>query len=317
VTTAGARRSRSNRGGRRFAVAFAAALGGALGSTATTALASESKRESLTKESKAATPPPTPDEDEEPDREFEVGLEYASAYVFRGENVFKEQAQSEQKMVALPRFVWTPPDAGLSLGYSSAWQISGDNIGRNIDDGTGAEQDLFIDYDIKVVRHFTISTELTMWAYPAARSFPLFFEGSAEANYTGPIEVGFYVGYLFSARPGPLSEDHLYLSPHVEKTFALTDGLDLTTRVSAGWKLFKLKPFPLQSYSFDVLATETLSYSVNDTLTLGAKVGLAWANLEPQADPDTGEIEHFDFGDGLVAFVGLSVDLEFGRTHAP
>ena len=32
--------------------------------------------------------------------------------------------------------------------------------------------------------------EIAMWAFPAAASFPLFFEGSAEANYTGPIEGG-------------------------------------------------------------------------------------------------------------------------------
>jgi hypothetical protein len=309
VTTA---RWRGRHSGDRGA-AWIVVLALALACCETTAVASESKRESLTKESKAAAPL-SADEDEEPDREFELGLEYASAYVFRGENVFKEHDQNEQKMVALPRFVWTPPDAGLSLGYSAAYQLTGDNIGRNIDDGIGAEQDLFIDYDVKVVRHFAISTELAMWAFPAAASFPLFFEGSAEANYTGPIEVGFYAGYLFAAREGPLSQDHLYLSPHIEKTFALHESLDLTTRVSAGWKLFKLKPSPVQSYSFDVLITETLSYSVNDALTLGAKVGLAWANLEPQEDPDTGVIEHFDFGDGLVAFVGLSVDVEFGRS---
>jgi hypothetical protein len=313
VTTARWRRRHS---GDRCLVAFvaAAAVALALAHAETRASAAQSKRESLTKESKAA--PLAPDEDEEPDREFELGLEYASAYVFRGENVFKEHDQNEQKMVAQPRFVWTPPDAGLSLGYASAWQLTGDNIGTNIDDGVGAEQDLFIDYDVKVARHLSISTELAMLAYPAAPSFPLFFEGSAEANYTGPIEVGLYVGYLFAARQGPLSQDHLYLSPHIEKTFALHESLDLTTRVSGGWKLFKLKPSPIRSYSFDVLVTETLTYSVNDTLTLGAKVGLAWANLEPQEDPDTGEIEHFDFGDGLVAFVGLSVDLEFGRSSS-
>ena len=296
-------------------VTLAAALAGAVAlSLASLARASETKRESLTKESKTAvTPAEAEEEDEEPEREFQFGLDYASAYVFRGDNVFKEHDQSEQNMVAQPRFLWMPPGTHFSAGYAGAYQLSGGNLRSNLDDGVGAEQDLFVDYDIKPARQWTIATEIAMVAYPAASSFPLFFEGSAETRWVGPVEVGLYTGYLFAARPGPLLQDHFYLSPHVERSFELHEKLDLTTRFSVGWKFFKMKPLPIRTNSFDLLLTETLSYDVSDAVTIAAKVGLAWTNLEPQEDPDTGEIEHFSFGDGLVAFVGLSFDLELDR----
>jgi hypothetical protein len=306
-STAAASASMARRRG--LAAALACAFAAALPAPAR---ASETKRQSLTKESKTAEPPPDEEEDEEPEREFQFGLDYASAYVFRGENVFKEHDQSEQKMVAQPRFTWMPPDTHLSMGYAAAYQLNGDNIRTNLDEGVGAEQDLFIDYDFKPVKHWTISTEVAMLAFPAAVSFPLLFEGSAETRWVGPVEVGLYTGYLFAARPGPLSQDHFYLSPHIERSFELHEKVELTTRFSAGWKFFKMKPLPVQTNSFDLLLTETLSYYASDAITIAARVGLAWTNLEPEEDED-GVIEHFTFGDGLVAFVGVSFDLELQR----
>ncbi len=303
---AAAARRRRLRAGLGAAFACAAAL------VARLAPAAETKRESLTKESKTAEAPAAQDDDDT-DREFQFALDYASAYVFRGENVFKENSQADENGVAQPRFIWMPPGTGFSMGYAAAYQLNGGNLRQNLRDGVSGEQDLFFDYDYKPVRHLTISGEVAMWAFPVSPDVPLFFEGSVEARWVGPVELGLYAGYLFAARTGSFSDDHFYLSPHIERSFELHEKVELTTRFSAGWKFFKMKPLPLKTNALDLLLTETLSYSLSDAITIAAKVGLAWTNLEPELDAETGEIRHFTFGDGFVAFLGVGLDLELQR----
>jgi hypothetical protein len=177
--------------------------------------------------------------------------------------------------------------------------------------GLGAEQVAFVDYDVKPASRLTLTPEIATWVYPAARTVPLFLEASTEVTYLGPADLGLYVGFLGAVRPGPLSENHLYVSPKLERTFDLPANLALLLQASAGVKIFTAHPGALNSNMFDVLASVALYHSFRDALYVGAKIGLAWTNLEPRTDATTGEEVSFGLTDEYVPFASVSAGGEW------
>jgi hypothetical protein len=244
--------------------------------------------------------------DERPDRcpEIEITLSFASAYVFRGYNVFQETGQFDQSWVAKPRVVWTDPAGRVSIGYSAAYQLTGDNLWENVASGVGSEQVVFADYDFTPMPRVVVSPEVGTYVYPQAQDTPLLVEASAEARYVGPVQVGAFVGYLGAVRPGPLTEDYLYVSPSAETTFDLSRKLAFVVHVSAGVKLFRGDPS--HDNTFDVLATESLYYALTDVFYVGAKLAMAWTNLESAPDPVTGRTVDFDFSRECAPFWGFT-----------
>lgn len=254
--------------------------------------------------------------------EFEFSLELASAYVFRGYNVFQDRGQREQKMVQRPRLIWTPPRTGFAVGYAAANQLTGDNLADNVAAGLGAEQDLFAVYDFGRRSPLGLATELTLVAYPAAAkavagtTFPLFMSAATELRYLRSSFL--YVGYLHEVRRGPGSEDYFYVNPRLDKRWELADRLELEVELGAGIKYFPGATLAVRDNMVDVLTSATLYYAINDVLYIGAKVGWAWTNLRPFEDRDTEQRLAPGFGDEYVPFWSLTVGAEVtGRGVAP
>jgi hypothetical protein len=247
--------------------------------------------------------------------ELEMSLEFASAYVFRGYNVFQAEEQREQKWVQRPLVVWNAPGTGFSLGYAGAYQLSGGNLVSNVAVGLGAEQDLFASYELGHGERWGLTSEIVGVAYPAAdkrdagTSTPFFVTMSLEPRYRH--RLFFYVGYLQGFRHGPLDRDQLYLNPRVEKRFAFGERFELALQLGAGMKILSTDLGVVRDNMFDVLATATLYYALNDEIYVGSKIGWAWTNLTAGHDPLTGEAFHPGFGDEYVPFFALIVGAEF------
>jgi hypothetical protein len=247
--------------------------------------------------------------------ELELSMEFASAYVFRGYNVFQADHQREQKWVNRPQITWSPARTGVSLGYAAANQLTGDNLVSNVAAGLGAEHDLFAAYEFGRRQRLGLTAEIAVVAYPAAdakvvgTSAPVFVSVSVEPRYRHNLYL--YVGYLRGFRSGPFEGDQVYLSPRVEKRFALGDRFGLELQLGAGLKILQLDLGGVRENMFDVLATTTLYYALNEVFYVGAKVGWAWTNFTSHRDPDTGLAVRPRFADEYVPFWALSVGAEF------
>jgi len=247
--------------------------------------------------------------------ELEMSLEFASAYVFRGYNVFQDGEQREQKWVERPLVVWNKPGTGFSLGYSGAFQLSGDNLASNVAAGLGAEQDLFASYEFGHGETYGLTSEIVGVVYPAAEkkaagtSAPSFVSLSVEPRYRHRFFL--YVGYLQGFRHGPLDRDQVYVSPRVEKRFGIGERFELALQLGAGVKILSTDLGAVRDNMFDVLATATLYFALSDEIYVGSKIGWAWTNLTPSRDPVTGEAFQPHLGDEYVPFWGLIAGAEF------
>jgi hypothetical protein len=246
--------------------------------------------------------------------ELEASLEVASAYVFRGYNVFQQESQREQKAVQEVLVAWNASSSGLYLALGSANQLTGDNLVSNVDAGLGAEYDLFAGYDFGRHQPMGVTTELAIAAYPVAESrvvgthVPLVASLSAEPRWRH--ELYFYVGYLHGFRRGLYQEDQLYLNPHVQKKLDLGERFELDLEVGAGVKLFSLDVGTVRDNMFDVLGTATIYCALTEVIYVGARVGWAWTNFTAQRDPVTGATVGRRFADEYVPFWAISVGAE-------
>jgi hypothetical protein len=241
-----------------------------------------------------------------------VSLAFASAYVFRGINVFQAERQGEEKWVTKPRVVWTDSTDRWSVGYSATYQVTGDNLWENVDAGLGGDQILFADYEFRPAPRLTVTPELGVYVYPWARTVPLIVEPSTELWYRGPVEVGAYVSYFYAARPGPLSEDYVYISSRVEKTLPITKQLELDFYLSAGLKLFRQQSgLGTSNDNFvDVLVVETAHYDLTSTFYVELKWAMAWTNLGTREDPVTGAPVDPGFVDEVAPYWGFTLGAE-------
>jgi hypothetical protein len=220
--------------------------------------------------------------------------------------VFQSSSQHDQNLALSGQVSWTIPRTDLSIGYSSVYQLTGDNVSHNIEVGLGAEQVVFADYDAQPAPRLAVTSEIATVVYPAAHDVPLFVEASVEARYTAWLELSTYAGIFEAVRSGPLGENHFYVKPAVDKTFDLTQKLDLSAEASAGIKIFQA-PGSIPDNMFDLLASVGLDYALTSSVSVGAKFALAWTNLERGENPQTHQVVTPTLGDEYVPIATLSV----------
>jgi hypothetical protein len=241
-----------------------------------------------------------------PSAELDVSLEYASSYVFRGLNLFRDRDQDEHEGVLLPHLSWSAPGGNFSLGYSAAYQLNGDNIQENVHAGVGRAQVLFVDYGFRLSPDWLFTPEAAVIAYPWASPAQWFSEVSTELKTQIFFDVALNVGYLFAVRPRPSATDQLYLSLRTSKSAQLSKDLSFDFGVSAGVKL--LRPHESsKDNEFDVLVSEGFSYSLSDAAYIGISFACAWTNLGARHDLDTGATVRPGFVDELVPFWSLVI----------
>lgn len=214
---------------------------------------------------------------------LEVGLELASAFLWRGLNVFQDKDRMDQHMLAAPSLTWTVGETGLSVGYWGAYQLNGDNRSALIDAGVGAETDLILGYSHSVTEDFTVDGGIVYYVYPfadeaaAGAATPGYIEPNVVLSYTTVVDVGLMVGWFRSLQSELDGFNHIYINPTVGKSLTLGAGMELQLGVGLGYKVFQDDEATDNVY--DVLATVGLGVELPAGLSLTPKVQAAWTNL--------------------------------------
>ncbi|MFH1463591.1 MAG: TorF family putative porin [Pseudomonadota bacterium] len=230
-----------------------------------------------------------------------LDLGVASAYVWRGLNVFADSGQRDPNLLLAPSVAWSIGESGVSLGYWGAYQLTGPNRAALVDAGLGAEQDLWVGYDRALSGKLAASFLLTGYLYPladeaaAGTAFPTYLEPAAGLGWVGPVTASVSVGYFHGLQPTLAGSRNVYLHPALSWGHALGEEVGLTVDAGFGYKLFTQAE----------VTTNTLdvSLALGLPLTFGAvhvnpALNLAWTNLGGA------------FADGLVPWGGLNVGAE-------
>ncbi|MBM4319724.1 MAG: hypothetical protein FJ125_07140 [Deltaproteobacteria bacterium] len=253
----------------------------------------------------AGAPAPTgaegkAEEAEEGGLGLNIDLGFATAYLWRGANLFMTEAQGDQNMMLAPGVTYTLGESGLWVGWWSAWQVSGSGIQEYIDAGTGAEQDLMVGYSHELSDSLGLAAGLTWYFYPLAEkeaagtSTPSYLEPNVGLRWAGPLELGLTVAYYHGLQEELSAYRHLYLNPSAGRSFALGERVELQTNLGFGYKVFN--EGEVEDNIYDVLLKVALPISLPADLYATPSLLLAWTNLGGS-----------DFADELSYALGINV----------
>jgi hypothetical protein len=235
----------------------------------------------------AAAEPEAPAEEEASGAGVNLDLGFATHYVFRGLNLFAEEAQLDANTLLAPGVTWAVADTGLSLGWWAAFQLNG-NVRDNIDAGAGAEQDLFATYEFGLTDTVALGFQMYAYMYPFADEevagtdgLPVWLEPGASVTWSTAVDLGLTVTYMAGVQDANAEYSYLYLSPSVGRSFALDEAetLSLDLAASFGYKAWLRADEKLQDNTFDVGIKAGLTWYATDIFYLTPAVGFAWTNL--------------------------------------
>jgi hypothetical protein len=244
-------------------------------------------------EESVTTAPKQELESDAPDGE-EAGLgltidaEVASAYVFRGLNLFREVNDKEIRQ--LPRFspslTWEVFDTGITLMYWGAFQLAGGNTSQNIDAGVGAEQDLGISYDREISQTLTLTGSLISYLYPfadktaAGATFPAWLEPGAGITYSAQVNLSLKISFMFGLQGVFADSKYLYINPTIGKSIALVDdSIALDLAAGAGMKIFPQGESGRDN-RFDLAISAASTLPVWKNVYARPSIVLSWTNRE-------------------------------------
>lgn len=247
------------------------------------------------------------DDDEVPGSMVNVDLEAASAYVWRGINMFGED-QNTQTVALLPSI--TAVFGDFSVGYWGAYQLSGDNKSANVDGGRGGESDLVFKVSGPLGDNLHASGMLTYRFYPfadadvAGTDTPMYLEPGAGISYLAGADLGLYIGYYRGLQAVTEPASFVYINPSIGKTIPLDDNIGLALGLSAGYKAFTEDP-PAEDRQFDLALNASVALPFGDTYVT-PQIHLAYVTRDEDVVPDA------EFSDSFIAWVGVHVGYNIG-----
>jgi len=251
-----------------------------------------------------------------PSNLINIDVEAASAYVWRGINLYGED-QNTQNFSVFPSL--TATFGGFSIGYFGGFQLTGDNKSAKVDGGTGAEQDLILKYSGSLADQLTYSAGLVYWLYPFAdpdvanTDLPMYIEPGVGATYTtAPVDLGLYVGYYRALQDVNEAGSFVYLSPSLAKNVPLTADISLALGLVAGLKAYTNLPSGVDGdrvFDLTLNVGATLPFAdMYVTPQLHAAFATRVADLDPIAPGD----QEPEFSDQFVAWAGVHVGYNIG-----
>lgn len=212
-----------------------------------------------------------------------VGLGYASAYVWRGANVFTDGPQADQNMLLGPSLTWSVGDTGLYAGWWGGFQLNGDNRADNVAAGIGAEQDLSIGWERDLTDTVAINIGATGFLYPlateaaAGSDFPFYLDFGAGVGWSGPVDLGVQVSWFQATQPALTGFEHLYLNPSIGYAWEPSDAWSLEAALGLGYKL----PFAadIPENRWDVAFMVGAPIAVGGPVWVSPCLGMAWTDL--------------------------------------
>jgi len=236
-----------------------------------------------------------------------LDLEAASAYVWRGINMFGVD-QNSQAFSVFPSVTATL--GAVSLGYWGAFQLSGDNKSELVDAGVGGQNNFILKYSGVIDDGLAYSASLTYWLYPfadeevAGTSTPMYLEPGVGLSYLAGADLGLYVGYYRGLQTVTEPASFLYINPSIGKTFPISADLGVAVGVSAGYKVFTNDP-PAEDRAFDLALNLSMAIPLDD-MYITPQLHAAYATRDDEVVPDAG------FSDSFVAWAGVHVGYDVG-----
>ncbi len=255
---------------------------------------------------------------EEEDSSIGIGIEFglASAYVFRGLNVFMSGSQQDQHVLFAPGLSWALGDSGVSLGYWSAYQINGGNQEEMVAVALGHEQDLYVSWEKSLTDRTSLAVGLVYYFYPfadkedAGCKNPSFLEPGAGIAFSGGVDLGLDLAYFAGLQEAVRGLSYLYIHPSIGKGFELNSILGTSIGLGFGYKVFKDSAGEMSDNMFDISLDWDLSIQVTDAFSVSPGVHVAWTNLEDvEIDPEDGSDPIKDnkrMGEEYVVFFSLT-----------
>jgi hypothetical protein len=237
-----------------------------------------------------------------------IDVEGASAYIWRGVNLFGEN-QNTQAFSVFPSL--TATFGGLSLGYWGAFQMTGDNKSDLVDSGVGAETDLIAKYSGSLAENLSYSAMLTYWIYAAADEVaagtktPMYIEPGAGITYSTAADLGLYVGYYRGLQDATRPFSFFYINPTVGKSLPLSGDISLALGLSAGYKAYtNLADGAPKDRALDVTANVGATFPFSD-LYITPGVHAAFVTRD-------GVAGGAEFSDEFIAWAGVHVGYNLG-----
>jgi hypothetical protein len=255
----------------------------------------------------ASSEAPLPDEtfEEEALFGFAADLEFSTAYVFRGLNLFGEK-QADANGLLAPMLAITVPALGLTIGHWSAWQWSGNNIDANLRSGTGAEIDLWVGYDTTFLDDTLALSAMLLWYfYPAAveedagTSLPAYVEPTVSLTWSGPVDLTLLVLYSAGVQDVFADSRYLYLRPSIGYSIDFGDTGSFDFELGFGYKLFHQDPVATADNVWDVQLDWAWNIGLGESGYLQPALHVAWTNLDGVV-----------FTDEFVVWTGINLGVE-------
>jgi hypothetical protein len=242
-----------------------------------------------------------------PGKLLNIDVEGASAYVWRGINMFGVN-QNTQVFSVFPSLTLT--SGALSLGYWGAYQLSGDNRSALVDSGVGGQNNFVLKYSGSGDGGLAYSAMLTYWIYPfadeevAGTATPMYIEPGAGISYLAGADLGLYIGYYRGLQTVTEPASFLYINPSIGKTFPLSSDIALALGLSGGYKVFTNDP-PSEDRALDLALNVSVAIPFEDTY-ITPQVHAAYATRDDAVVPDA------QFSDSFIAWVGVHVGHDIG-----
>lgn len=236
-----------------------------------------------------------------------IDVEAASAYVWRGINMFGED-QNTQVFSLFPSL--TATFGAVSVGYWGAFQLSGDNRSALVDSGVGAQNNFILKYSGWLDDDLAYSAMLTYWLYPfadeevAGTDTPSYLEPGVGISYLAGADLGLYVGYYRGLQSVTEPASFLYINPSVGKRFPLSEDIGLALGLSAGYKVFTNDP-PTEDRAFDLALNVSAAIPFSN-MYITPQLHAAYVTRDEAAVPDA------TFSDSFIAWAGVHVGYDIG-----
>jgi hypothetical protein len=210
---------------------------------------------------------------------LEVEVEVASAYVFRGFNVFGSEPRAQRASV----FPSATVTAGsISGGFWGAYQLSGDNALQKVDEGFGAETDLWLSYEGSA-GDLGYSALLLYYVFPfadeatAGAAVPMYLEPGVGVSYSTAVDVGLDISYFRGLQAATASLSYLYIHPSASKEIDLPGGRTLSLGGAFGYKLWTNDP-DAEDNTYDVQLDVKMTIPFGNAYVAPA-AHVAWTNV--------------------------------------
>jgi hypothetical protein len=223
-----------------------------------------------------------------------VEVELASAYVFRGFNVFGDEQRAQRASVFPSATVSAGPISG---GFWGAYQLSGDNALQKVAEGFGAENDLWLSYE-GTAGALGYSALLLYYVFPfadeatAGAATPMYLEPGVGVSYSTAVDVGLDVSYFRGLQDATASLSYLYIHPSITREISLPGDRTLSLGGGFGYKLWTNDP-EAEDNTYDVQLDVKMTIPFGNAYVAPA-AHVAWSNLAA-----------LGLGDEIVVWAGV------------